>query len=136
MGTERCLKGWMVGAVLVLFVLVPSCQQTLPLSTDSASTTLPRWVATGEGKDNHIFIATGEGPDNYFGRSVGTAGDVNGDGYDDIIVGAQAYDNNTGRAYVYVGGPDGLSASPVFTANGEGPSSSFGQSVGAAGDVN
>jgi hypothetical protein len=81
------------------------------------------------------MMLTGEGPDDYFGRSVATAGDVDGDGYDDVIVGAQACDQSTGLAYVYTGGPSGLSASPVFVVTGEGPSSSFGQSVGTAGDV-
>jgi hypothetical protein len=81
------------------------------------------------------FVLTGDGPDDYFGRSVATAGDVDGDGYDDVIVGAQAYEESTGRAYVYAGGPAGLSASPIFVVTGEGPSSSFGQSVGTAGDV-
>jgi hypothetical protein len=41
-----------------------------------------------------------------FGYSVGTAGDVNGDGYSDVIVGAYMYDNgelSEGRAYVYHG---------------------------------
>lgn len=38
-----------------------------------------------------------------FGTSVGTAGDVNGDGYDDVIIGAYLYDNgqsDEGRAFV------------------------------------
>jgi hypothetical protein len=83
-----------------------------------------------------VLTITGEGPNIYLGRSVGAAGDVNGDGYDDVIVAAQAYDHWTGRVYVYAGSPSGLGASPVFTASGEGPSSSFGHSVGAAGDVN
>jgi hypothetical protein len=83
-----------------------------------------------------VLTVTGEGPNLYFGRSVGTAGDVNGDGYDDVIVSAQAYDDWTGRVYVYAGGPDGLDATPVFIAVGEGPSNSFGRSVGTAGDVN
>jgi hypothetical protein len=83
-----------------------------------------------------VLTITGEGPNIYFGRSVGAAGDVNGDGYDDVIVGAQAYDNWTGRVYVYAGSPSGLGATPIFTASGEGPSNSFGRSVGAAGDVN
>ena len=50
----------------------------------------------------------------YFGCSVATAGDVNGDGYSDVIVGAPCYDNgqtDEGRAYVYHGSAAGLSAS-------------------------
>ena len=51
----------------------------------------------------------------HFGNSVGTAGDVNGDGYADIIVGAPHYDNgqeDEGRVWVYHGGPDNLSTTP------------------------
>ena len=39
-----------------------------------------------------------------FGQSVSGAGDVNNDGYDDVIVGAPSYSSNTGRAYIYYGG--------------------------------
>jgi hypothetical protein len=42
----------------------------------------------------------------YFGVSVGTAGDVNGDGYAERITGAIGYDNgqtDEGRAYLYLG---------------------------------
>ena len=45
-------------------------------------------------------------------RSVATAGDVNGDGYADVIVGAHVYDNgqaDEGRAFVYHGSAGGLS---------------------------
>ncbi len=45
------------------------------------------------------------------GWSVGTAGDVNGDGYSDVIVGAQQYDNvenNEGAAFVWYGSQAGL----------------------------
>jgi hypothetical protein len=74
-----------------------------------------------------------------FGVSVGTAGDVNGDGYDDVIIGARAYDGgqaDEGRAYVYHGSPTGLSTSPDWTAEGNQSNALFGQRVGTAGDVN
>lgn len=83
-----------------------------------------------------LFTVTGEGPNIYFGRSVGAAGDVNGDGYDDVIVAAQAYDDWTGRVYVYAGSRSGPRATPIFTATGEGPSNAFGRWVGGAGDTN
>ncbi len=76
----------------------------------------------------------------YFGRSVGTAGDVNGDGYSDIIVGAYLYDTSsytdTGKVYVYHGGATGLSTTAGWTAGTSNGNSKFGFSVGTAGDVN
>ncbi len=83
-----------------------------------------------------IRTLTGEVPKSYFGRAVAAAGDVNGDGYDDVIVGAPAYDDWTGRVYVYPGSPGGVGATPMFVAGGEGRSNSFGRCVGTAGDVN
>src|SRR6185295_9065945 len=41
-----------------------------------------------------------------FGGCVNTAGDADGDGYSDVIVGASLYDNgqtNEGRVFVYMG---------------------------------
>ncbi|MCK4528402.1 FG-GAP repeat protein, partial [candidate division WOR-3 bacterium] len=75
----------------------------------------------------------------YFGYSVSTAGDVNGDGYSDMIVGAHAYDNgetDEGRAFVYYGSGTGLSTTPDWTAESNQASAYFGWSVSTAGDVN
>jgi FG-GAP repeat/FlgD Ig-like domain/FG-GAP-like repeat len=74
-----------------------------------------------------------------FGYSVATAGDVNGDGFSDVIVGAWKYDNgesDEGRAYVFIGSPNGLSATPAWTAEGDQANARFGVSVASAGDVN
>lgn len=69
-----------------------------------------------------------------FGFSVGTAGDVNGDGYADVIVGAPL-SSNIGRAYVFLGSPAGLNPAPAHTYTGA-AASRLGYSVGTAGDIN
>jgi hypothetical protein len=75
----------------------------------------------------------------WFGGSVSTAGDVNGDGYSDVIVGAQRYDNGEqweGGAFLYHGSPSGLSASHNWMYESNRALASFGYSVSSAGDVN
>jgi hypothetical protein len=74
-----------------------------------------------------------------FGNPVATAGDVNGDGFSDVVVGAREYDNgqtNEGRAFVYHGSPDGLAPAPAWTAESGQAFAAFGFSVATAGDVN
>ena len=87
----------------------------------------PAWTAEGDQAGAH------------FGFSVSTAGDVNGDGYSDVIVGAELYDNgesNEGRAFVYKGSASGLSPTVNWTAESNKPDAYFGFSVSSAGDVN
>jgi hypothetical protein len=87
----------------------------------------PLWTANG-----------GQGA-SCFGHSVSSAGDVNGDGYDDVIVGAHKYDNghtNEGRAFVFHGSASGLSPTADWTAESDQTNAYFGVSVSGAGDVN
>ncbi|MDP2323750.1 MAG: FG-GAP-like repeat-containing protein [Gammaproteobacteria bacterium] len=73
------------------------------------------------------------------GAAVGTAGDVNGDGYSDVVVGASGFDNgqlDEGRALVFLGRPGGLAPTPAWTAESNEPGAGFGSSVASAGDVN
>lgn len=78
----------------------------------------------------------------HFGWSMGGAGDVNGDGYDDIIAGAYRYDSaGTSNAYVWYGsdlglGDNGTPTNADWTASSDQDLSAFGTSVGSAGDVN
>jgi hypothetical protein len=78
----------------------------------------------------------------FFGGAVSTAGDVNGDGCDDVIIGARDYKNpiistgTYGAAFVYYGAPTGLSATPGWTLLGEQKDSYLGISASTAGDVN
>jgi hypothetical protein len=81
------------------------------------------------------WTAVGEGATNYFGRSVAAAGDANGDGYSDVIVGAPGYSSDKGKAYLYAGGSAGLSTTASWVVVGEAASDYFGYSVATAGDV-
>ncbi|PXX16588.1 FG-GAP repeat protein [Nitrosomonas ureae] len=82
------------------------------------------------------------------GRSVSTAGDVNSDGFDDVIIGAYRADPNgtfSGSSYVVFGKASGFSAamdlssldgSNGFRLDGVAANDKSGSSVSTAGDVN
>ncbi len=95
-------------------------------SADGPSLT-PDWVVDGD--IDYI----------YFGSSVGTAGDVNNDGYDDILVSARQYsgfEGNEGRVYLYYGSASGPSTTEDWTAESNGETAYFGTQASTAGDVN
>ena len=71
----------------------------------------------------------------YFGYSVSNAGDVNGDGYSDVIVGSDGYNLSTGRAYIYLGSASMDNTADIILAGAAG-GDQFGWSVSIAGDVN
>ena len=77
--------------------------------------------------------------DAVFGTRVSSSGDVNGDGYGDVVVAADWCDNgepDEGRAFLFLGSASGLSASTAWTAESNQASAYFGNSVSPAGDVN
>ena len=94
------------------------------------------------------FILNGIDADDYSGWSVSSAGDVNGDGYDDLIIGARLADPNgddSGETYVIYGGASAprtgvrlstLNGSNGFILTGIDAGDSSGRSVSSAGDVN
>lgn len=94
------------------------------------------------------FKIDGEGFSDESGYSVSSAGDVNGDGVDDLIIGAQQPNPNqpgSGRSYVVFGSVDGfvsalqismLDGNNGFKLVGEADGDRAGFSVAGAGDVN
>jgi hypothetical protein len=81
------------------------------------------------------WIQRGEGENAMYANRLYSAGDVNGDGYGDVIAGAPGAEKNAGKSYVYLGSAKGLSAKPNWTYVGPAATRS-GHSVNSAGDVN
>ena len=97
-------------------------------------------VAAGTGG----FVITGENGGDWSGFAVAAAGDVNGDGFADLIIGAPFAGGSTGRAYVVFGKADGFAASISLggVAAGTGGfviqvagTSNLGRSVSSGGDI-
>ena len=94
------------------------------------------------------FRLIGAQADDLLGDFVNDAGDVNGDGFDDVIIGAQNTDpsgDHSGSSYVIFGKASGFSAtmnlasldgSNGFRLDGENERDFLGRSVSGAGDVN
>jgi hypothetical protein len=93
------------------------------------------------------FSIAGIDPDDLSGYAVSSAGDINGDGFDDLLIGAQGADlpdfYSAGEAYVVYGGA-GLSHIDLatltpdqgFRLSGTADNDAIGRSVSAAGDIN
>ncbi len=141
---------------------------TSPVAGQSGTTTITVTVSDGQDTTSEDFVLNvfsrgavvdlstlagfngfklqGEAMRDYSGRSVSGAGDVNGDGFDDLIIGAFQADNFSGASYVVFGQAGGfgtpLDLSTLDGANGFViPSGgvrpgSLGSSVAGAGDVN
>ena len=94
------------------------------------------------------FTINGINAGDFSGQSVSSAGDVNGDGIDDLIIGANEADpngNRSGQSYIIFGNLNGFSSNfdlsnlsgiNGFTINGVNAGDNLGSSVSSAGDVN
>ena len=89
--------------------------------------------------DSLLWSADGDQSQARFGENMARAGDVNNDGYEDLIVGAPYYDNgetDEGRAYLYLGSANGLPNDANWSAESNQANAHFGAIVAGAGDVN
>jgi hypothetical protein len=109
-----------------LLIRIKDDDAAYPIIVDPLMT-IPDWTAEGN-------LAEAR-----FGFSVASAGDVNGDGFADVIIGAQLYDggeDNEGRVFVFYGSGSGLGATADWIAECDQAGARFGYSVASAGDVN
>ena len=132
--------------ILLLFFSNSLLAQTA--STDKSTRKQLNYIASNTNElfdenGNNIFnfteqdsiVFNGEEGNNNFGRSVSIGGDINGDGFSDVIVGAYGKNSFTGKVYIFYGGVNMNNVADV-TLTGESPNSYFGFSVSTAGDVN
>ena len=112
--------------------------------------TLPASISLSGLDGTAGFRLVGEQANDHFGTSVSTAGDINHDGFADLIIGAPGADSfsglaNNGAAYVFLGKATGFTASTdVSTFDGKNgfkieglwAGEAFGSSVATAGDMN
>ncbi|GGM98143.1 hypothetical protein GCM10010967_34950 [Dyadobacter beijingensis] len=90
------------------------------------------------GIGSNVFLEYNQ-PDALFGYAIAPAGDINADGYSDILIGARFYDNGEdaeGAAFIYKGGANGLDTSSPIVLESNQPDARMGHSLSSAGDVN
>jgi hypothetical protein len=81
------------------------------------------------------WIMTGTQDNQYLGAALAGIGDVNRDGYDDVMLGAWGRGGNVGRVWAFYGSATGLPVDYAWTKPGS-ETGRFGYSVAGAGDVN
>ena len=95
------------------------------------------WHGSTSGiSETRDWYADGENEQAWYGSAVATAGDVNADGYSDIIIGAPGDLSEWGSAYAYYGSSSSLNETAGWTKASNKAQALFGFSVGTAGDVN
>ncbi|MES2572116.1 MAG: integrin alpha, partial [Verrucomicrobiota bacterium] len=117
-----------------------------PLETRIAPATLANLDLASLDGTNGGFKLNGGSPNGGAGYSVSEAGDVNGDGYDDVIIGAPGAAGYSGESYLIFGRKSGFPAelelealdgtSGGFKINGGASGDELGISVSTAGDFN
>jgi hypothetical protein len=115
----------------VRFAALPSLSSVAPIAL-----TLALALAGTLSAQQPLLTKDGDSADDLFGYSVADAGDVNADGFDDVIVGARDNDPpglpGAGSAFVYSGRDGAL----LHAFHGNSIGDVFGYSVAGVGDLN
>ena len=101
---------------------------------DSPATFVFWGSATGLQPAPATRLIPGDTTGSTFGASVANGGDVNGDGFSDVVIGDPSY-GAFGVAYFYLGGSSGIGAVPSVTLVGIESGGNFGNAVATAGDL-
>jgi hypothetical protein len=81
-------------------------------------------------------VLVGTEADAGFGRGLGPAGDINGDGFSDLFVGAPSARANRGRVELFLGSGIGLQPKPAWVLEGREVSEQLGLVISGVGDIN
>ena len=97
------------------------------------------WTGSAPAEDADTSITTDEG-EAYLGQAVDGGHDLNGDGFEDLIVGGPLWSEGTGAAWILLGGSealeDSLDAGTLdLTLTGEAEHDRFGTSVALVDDL-
>ncbi|MBC8046186.1 MAG: FG-GAP repeat protein [Fimbriimonadaceae bacterium] len=110
----------------VIEIIIDDENATYPITIDPISST-------------PVFTLLDEQSNSVFGAEAQIAGDINNDGFEDLIVGAPDYDatySSQGKVYLYLGSSTGFSLTPIWTILGTSPYSDFGTKIERVGDIN
>jgi hypothetical protein len=107
--------------------------------TDAGAVFVYLGALTGiDSAPSRTLTASDAADDDWFGWRVAAAGDVNADGYADLIVGAPTStqsDSTPGAAYVYLGGAGAAFTEVIVPNVALDPRAAFGKGVGGVGDI-
>lgn len=143
-GRGNWVLEWQLGTIQSVSAFTPKLEQTYPGTFSDAELNLSDLDGSNGFVINGIDFADASG------YSVSSAGDVNGDGIDDLIVGSAGADpnaeNRAGESYVVFGGSNvgdngsfelsSLNGNNGFVLNGIAANDESGRSVSGVGDVN
>lgn len=124
---QKCCRFPQLVLVLATVIWLNAAIPTQSSNLQAESINLPQWFFESDQSAASL------------GFAVSGAGDVNGDGYEDVLVGAPKYSNEThksGSVFAFYGSAGGLAPGPSWTFDGDQTGADYGFAVAAAGDVN